>query len=156
GATSALSVTNPRAADAGVDGESIEAVRRRGPETVRHQGRSLAGRDYEALAREASPGVARGKALPAAAPNLRSAPGWVTLFVVPRSADAEPVPSRELRREIHDFLAARAPATLACAHISVVGPKYLPVGVQGTVKPREAGEAAVVKSRVRLALETFL
>ena len=156
GATSAASVRNPVAANAGVDGESIPEVRWRGPQTVRHQGTSLAARDYEALAREASPGIAQVKALPATAANLRPAPGWVTLIVVPKSAEPEPLPSRMLRKEIHDYLILRAPATVACSHLSVIGPKYLAVGVQATVKPRAPEEAGDVKSRVIAALNAFL
>lgn len=156
GATSAASVSNPVAANAGVDGESIAEVRWRGPQTVRHQDRSLAARDYEALAREASPGVAQVKALPAKASNLRPAPGCVTLIVVPKSTEPEPLPSRTMRQEIHDYLILRTPATLACSHLSIIGPKYLPVGVQARVKPRVPEEAGDVKSRVLAALGAFL
>jgi hypothetical protein len=150
------SVTNPRAADGGATGEKLDDVFIRGPQVMRHQGRSLAARDYEALAREASPGVATVKALPATAPNLRPAAGWVTLIVVPQSADPQPQPTQELRREVHDFLAARAPATVCASHVSVIGPTYLPLGVRAFVSPIRAHDAGTVKTRALSALLTFL
>src|SRR5205823_3867088 len=123
----AQSLNNPVPANGGAAGESLSSVSRRGPQVMRHEARSLAALDYEALALEASPGVALAKALPAIAPNLRPAPGWVTIIIVPHSADAQPQPSRELRDEVQAFLAARAPATLAPARLNIIGPSYLPV-----------------------------
>ena len=46
---------------------------------------------------------------------------------------------------MHDFLAARAPATLMPARIGVVGPTYLPIGVSAIVVPRNPGDAGLVE-----------
>ena len=150
------SVTNPSAADGGADGEPMTEVRWRGPRTLRHRGRNVSASDYETLAREASPGVAAVRVLPATAPNGRPAPGWVTLIIVPQSQDARPQPSYELRRQVHAHLADRAPATVASCRIGVIGPTYLPVGIAATIAVRDVGEAAVVLRRVKQALERFL
>jgi predicted phage baseplate assembly protein len=155
-APSVQAVTNPRAADGGAEGETTEAVKTRGPQRLRHRGCALAARDYEALAREASPGVAAARALPATAPNGRPAPGWVTVIIVPQSQEPRPQPSFELRRRVHDYLAVRAPATVAAGRIAVIGPTYLPIGVAAIVAPRDASEAGAVKVRVRATLERFL
>jgi hypothetical protein len=149
-------VFNPRGATGGADGESPDAVRTRGPQALRHRWRALAARDYEAMAREASPAVAAVRVLPATAPNGRPAPGWVTVIIVPQSHEPRPQPSLELRRQVHDYLAVRAPATLAASRIAVIGPTYRPVGVAARVAPRVAGEAGVVAARVKEALATFL
>jgi hypothetical protein len=149
-------VTNPRAADGGAEGEVTAAVKSRGPQTLRHRGRALSAGDYEALAREASPGVAAVRALPATAPNGRPAPGWVTVIIVPQSQAAQPQPSFELRRQVHDHLARRAPVTVAAERITVVGPTYRPIGVAATIAPRQASEAGLVEERVAAALATFL
>jgi hypothetical protein len=150
------SVHNPRAADGGADGETLEAVKTRGPQTLRHRGRTLAARDYEALAREASAGVATARALPTTAPNGRPAPGWVTVIIVQQSQDPRPQPSFELRRQVHTHLTARAPATLAPERVSIIGPTYLPIGVEAVVTPRDASEAGLVEDGVRAALASFL
>ena len=152
----AQGVTNPRAAEGGADGESPTAVKTRGPQTLRHRGRSVAARDYEALAREASPGVAAARALPATAPNGLPAPGWVTVIIVPQSQERQPWPSYGLRRQVHDYLAARAPATVATGRIAVIGPTYLPIGVAARIAPRDVSEAGVVERRVQAVLESFL
>lgn len=149
-------VTNPRAAQGGADGETLAGVGRRGPETLRHRWRSLAAGDWEALAREASPGVAAVRVLPATAANGRPAPGWVTIVIVPQSEEAQPQPSGELRRQVHDYLAARAPATLSGGRIAVIGPTYLPVGVTAVVAPRDPGQAGPVRARILQALARFL
>src|SRR5262249_51414481 len=133
----AQSVTNPRAADGGADVETQARGKTRGPHPPRPRYRSLAGRDYQALAREASPAIAAARALPATAPNGRPAPGWVTVIIVPQSQERQPEPSYELRQRVHDYLAARAPATVAAERIAVIGPTYLPIGVAARVTPRD-------------------
>jgi hypothetical protein len=149
-------VSNPRAAEGGAEAETMDAVQIRGPQRIRHRGRALAARDYEALALEATPGVAIARALSATAPNLRPAAGWVTVIIVPQSQDPQPRPSFELRRQVHRYLAERTPATVSAARIGVIGPTYLPIGVAAIIVPRELGLAGLVESRARAALHAFL
>ncbi len=53
------SVENRRAALGGVDGESVESAKVRAPILLRTRGRAVTAEDYEQLAREAAPEVAR-------------------------------------------------------------------------------------------------
>lgn len=147
-------VTNPRAAEGGADGETLDQVRVRGPQVLRHRGRALAARDYESLAREASPAVAVARALPATDPGGRPAPGRVKVVIVPRSQDPRPEPTFELRRQVTAYLQDRMPA--ATAGVYVTGPSYLPVGVAVVVAPLDPTEAGPVGVAVRQALEAFL
>ncbi len=149
-------VTNPVAAEGGADAETITAVKTRGPQTLRHRGRSLSAADYEALAQAASPGVAIARALSATASNGRPAPGWVTIVIVPHSLEPQPQPSVELRRRVHDYLAIRAPSTVDPGRIAVVGPTYLPIGVEAIIASRDVSEAGAVEERIQLALQRFL
>jgi Baseplate J-like protein len=146
-------VSNPRAAEGGADGETVGDVRIRGPQTLRHRERSMAAADYESLAREASPGVAIARALPATHPSGRRAPGWVTLIVVPESQEPQPRPSFELRRQVQDYILARATGDLA--GLAVIGPTYLAVGAACTVSPVDMTQAGPVGVAVRAALEAF-
>lgn len=150
----AQSVTNPRMAEAGADGETIAQVLQRGPFVTRHRYQGVARLDYEEMAQQASPGVAVARAYPAAHPNGRPAPGWVTLVIVPQSTDAQPQPTFGLRQLVHDFIAARAPATLE--RLAVIGPTYLPVGVNVSVSPLDPSNAGPVGASVRAALTAFL
>jgi len=149
------SVFNPAPAMGGANGELLSGVMWRGPQVTRHRGRALSAADYEALAREASPGVALARALPATAPNLRPAPGWVTLIVVPQSTEPRPTPSYEFRKLVADYLAARAPLTVDAPRITVIGPTFHPVSVNAAVAPRVAGDASVVRDAVSAALAKF-
>jgi hypothetical protein len=151
----AQGVVNVRAAEGGADGERLAAVAARGPRTLRHRRQAITAADYEALAREASPEVAVARALPATHPSGRPAPGWVTLIVMPQSRDPRPQPSFELRRRVREFLAARVPAPVA-GRVAVVGPTYLPVGVDAAVVPASPADAGPVVQRVRERLADFL
>jgi hypothetical protein len=150
----AKAVTNPRGAQGGADGEAMEAVRERGPLLIRHRRRACSADDYEALAREASPGVAVARALPTTAPSGRPAPGRVRLVIVPQSQDPRPRPSFELRRRVRDFILQRAPASLG--GLAVVGPDYLAIGVEAVVVPREASAGGLVREAVLAVLARFL
>jgi Baseplate J-like protein len=151
----AQGVTNPRAAEGGADVETLSAVNDRGPQVIRHRGRSLSAQDYEALALEASPAVAVARALPATHPNGRPAPGWVTVIIVPHAIEAEPQPSYGLRTKVREFLALRAPAGIG-AHIAVIGPTYLPIGIETVLAPASRSEAGLVVERAHRALAAFL
>lgn len=150
----AQSVFNPRAAEGGADGETLAAVRYRGPEAVRHRWRAVSALDYESLAKEASPGVALARALPTTDASGNYARGWVSVIIVPRSKAAQPQPSAELKRRVKRYLAARAPAGIAGIHVA--DPTYLLVGVTTTVAPCDIQEAGIVEQRVRATLKAFL
>jgi predicted phage baseplate assembly protein len=145
-------VTNPSAAEGGADGETTGGIGLRGPQALRHRDRSISVRDYESLAREASPGVKLARAIPTNDLGRRRA-GWVRLVIVPDSADPRPTPSFELRRQVQSFIEERAPAGLG--GLRVVGPHYLPVGVNAVVAPLDLSQAGPVGESVGRALEGF-
>jgi Baseplate J-like protein len=149
------SVTNPRDAEGGADGEPDLAVLERGPQTLRNYRQALSARDWEAMAREASPAVALARPLPATRPGALHAPGWVTVVIVPGSAEPRPLPSFELRQEVLEFLVARSPAAVD-GRVAVIGPDYAPVGVQALVVPATAAEPGDVADAARAALAGFL
>ena len=150
-------VFNARPAEGGADAEPIERVSSRGPRTLRHRGRALTLQDYETLAREASPAVAVAHAISGRDGSGRTAPGWVTIFIIPASDERRPWPSFGLREHIRRFIEQRAPADLAAARrINVTGPDYVAVEVDASIVPRDASEAGAVELRVRAALEAFL
>lgn len=150
-------VFNPRPAEGGADGEPIETFGSRGPKTIRHRGRAISPSDYETIAYEASPAVARARAVPTRNPNGRPIPGWITLLLIPHSNEARPLPSFGLREHVRKYIAKRAPADIVgCGHIYVTGPNYLPVDVSVSLAPKDASEAGAVEKRAREAIEDFL
>jgi hypothetical protein len=150
-------VFNPKAAEGGADGETIENFSRRGTQTIRHRGRATTPADYETMAREASPAVAVARAIATRNAAGRAAPGWLTLIIIPQSEERRPWPSFGLRQHVRQYLAERAPgAVVAANQIYIVGPDYLPIDVQATIAPRDPTEAGLVERRARQALEDFL
>jgi hypothetical protein len=148
-------VTNPVAASGGAACERLASVGARGPQRLRNRERSVSFEDYEWLAREASPDVARVRCLPLTGPDGRPMPGWVGLLAAPQGSDPLPRPTPEFTRRIRDFLARRCPATVA-GRIQVCAPRYVQVGVVATVVPVDPAGAADVGQRVRDACDRFL
>ncbi len=155
GGAAVQGVTNPVPAEGGADTEPSQNVNTRGPQVLRHRGAALSPADYEALALEASPGVAITRCLPATSENLRPAPGYVTLILVPRSLDPQPKPSYALNQEVAAYLAARAPSVIEPGRIAVIPPTYLPIGVSATVAARQLSQSGDVKTAVITALNAF-
>jgi predicted phage baseplate assembly protein len=147
-------VRNVLAAAGGAEGEGIDRVIERGPRTMRNRGQAVALEDYGALAHEASPAVAVARAL-SRDPHGRSVPGWVTVVVVPYSDDPRPQPSAELRREVREFLLARAPAALG-GRLTVTGPRYAGAGIDAAVAPVRLDESGPVGRAVEEAARAFL
>ena len=76
-------VVNRRAASGGVDGENIDEAKVRGPIVLRTLGRAVTAEDYEHLAREAAPEVARVHCVPA---GDGADAGSLRVLVVPSAA----------------------------------------------------------------------
>lgn len=144
------SATNFEAAGGGADAQNLDEVRRRGPAMLRHQNRAIAIADYEDLAFEASPAVARAKGL---ATSGAADAGCVELVVVPLSSADQPVPSLELLRQIQDGVAALAPPTV---DLVVRGPDWLAVSVSVEVAPVSFERAMELRSAVLDRLSAFL
>jgi len=150
--------SNPEAAAGGAEAEATEALLERMPRTLRHRDRAVTLEDYQDLALLASPEVARALCVPmcdlAADPlGAEPVPGAASVVVVPRTEDVKPVPTMELLARVHDYLAARAPAT---ATIAVVGPLYLRVDVRAEIAVTTPDGASAVESAVRARLAAFL
>jgi predicted phage baseplate assembly protein len=76
-------VVNPRAATGGVDAETLTAARQRAAMEIRSRYRAVTAEDYEFLAGEASPQVARARCLPP------SDGGAIALYLLPRVDPAD-------------------------------------------------------------------
>lgn len=149
------SVRNPLPAEGAAATESLRMARDRSAQAVRHRDRAVSHEDYEWLAREASPDVARVRALPLEGPHGRGARGFVGLVLVPHSADATPTPSRELVSRVLEHLRRRAPAGIA-GGLRAVAPRYVRVGVRAEILPVSAEEAGRLEARLRERLARYL
>jgi predicted phage baseplate assembly protein len=118
------SVSNPAAARGGVDPEALDSVRQRGAMELRARHRAVTAEDFEHLAREASPRVARAVCVP---PDEASA---VSVRILPRVHPAdrrlafeELQPTRHLLDEVAKHLDERRllGATLQVAPVRLRG-----------------------------------
>jgi hypothetical protein len=150
-----MGVTNPVPSEGGAATEGLEAVRRRGPQLLRHRDRVLSAADYEWLALEASPAVARARCLPLVGADGKAQRGWVSLVIVPHSQEARPLPTAEIKSRVREHLARRLPAAIA-ANLRILNPEYRPISVSAELVARHPEQAARVEALLRQNLDTFL
>ncbi|MEJ3746411.1 putative baseplate assembly protein [Actinomycetes bacterium KLBMP 9797] len=131
-------VENREAAAGGVDGESVESAKLRGPVQLRAQDRAVTARDYELIAAQASPAAARIRCL--AAGDGADAGGVRVLVVPAASADEgdrlrfeQLVPSDDMLATIAGHLDERRPLG---ARLVVEPPFYQGITVAARLTPR--------------------
>jgi hypothetical protein len=112
--------------------------------------------DIERLALDV-PGtrVARARAWPSTHPDYPclTAPGVVTVVVLPDQPVERPTPTASLLLAIRNYLDRRRALT---TRIEVVGPEYLEVRVQTRVRIKRLSDPATVRERIRAAIDRFL
>lgn len=140
-------VTNPEPAGGGSDTESVERALERGPQTIKNRGRAVTLEDFEWIAREASRSIARVKVLP----NFNDAgdleTNWVTVIIVPNSAEPRPMPSPQLRQRVQNYLQERAANVVVFpGDIQVAGPTYVEVKVEAELFPISIDRAPQVEA----------
>jgi predicted phage baseplate assembly protein len=151
------SVINPVAAGGGSEAATNEEMLEIGPAQISHRDRAVTPEDFERLAREASREVRKALCLPNRNARGGHELGWTSVYIVPASKDATPIPSLQLRRSVQGFLARRADATLVHQdHIFVGPPRYVPVSVEVTVFAKSIDVVASAEQSVRQKLEQFL
>ncbi|MDB4950482.1 MAG: putative baseplate assembly protein [Gemmatimonadetes bacterium] len=142
--------TNPEPAAGGSAAETMEALRVRGPRTLRHGDRAVALSDYVDLAMAATTEVARAWAVP---PASLAAAGSVELLVVPRGDASKPVPGVDLLERVSAFVGARTPPTVS---LSVVGPRWMEVSVEVEVAAATPEAARGLPDAITARLDAFL
>jgi predicted phage baseplate assembly protein len=151
-------VTNRRAASGGVDGETLDNAKVRGPIAMRTRNRAVTVEDYEELAREAAPDVARIRC--AVAGSDETAAGGVRVLVVPSLAETderlrfeELIPADETLRTIAEHLDERR---LIGARVVVEPPVYQGVTVVARIRARPRTSASTLQTAALDALYRYL
>ncbi|MDH6137748.1 putative phage baseplate assembly protein [Kitasatospora sp. MAA4] len=147
-------VENRSAAAGGVDGETVEGAKLRGPVQLRSQDRAVTAADYELIARRIAPSAARIRCLPA---GEGTGAGGVRVLVVP-AVVAEPgdrlrfeqlVPPDAMLAAIAEHLDERRPIG---ARLLVQPPYYQGVTVVARLTAERAETAGRVRERALDAL----
>jgi predicted phage baseplate assembly protein len=146
-------VSNPRPALGGVDPESLESARRRSALQIRTRYRAVTAEDYEFLATEASPRVARALRI------VDDAPG-VTLRILPRVDPAdrrltfeELSPDALLLEEIQRYIDARK---LPGTPLRLEPMRFRAVSVVVNLQVGPRADAQRIERHVREQLYTYL
>lgn len=143
-------VTNYVAASGGAEAETYESLIERMPRTIRHSGRAVTYEDYEDLAMLASPEVARARCVRF---YDEKDVGKVALLVVPRSADAKPIPSLEMKKRVEEFIEQR---NAPLVQLTVEEPEYVEVSVIVDIAPISLEAAGRLKQVVPERISRFL
>jgi predicted phage baseplate assembly protein len=149
-------VENRGAMAGGVDGEDIENAKVRGPIAMRSRGRAVTAEDFEYLAREVAPELARVRAVPAADP---SEAGGVRVLVVPAAAAEagrlrfeQLVPSEETLARV----AARLDETrVVGTRVIVEPPVYRGITIVARLRPRPRVKPARLQEAALEALYAY-
>ena len=147
-------VTNPEAAHGGVDAEIITHARQRASMEIRSRYRAVTAEDFEFLAGEASPRVARAVCIPP-----RDG-GPVPLHLVPRIHPAdrrlhfdELMPEEDLLEEVGEYLDDRR---LIGTMVELKPCRYRGLSVVVNLQARPLADTARVEQDVAHALYTYL
>jgi predicted phage baseplate assembly protein len=151
-------VENRRPASGGVDGESVEEAKIRGPIVLRTLGRAVTAEDYEQLAREAAPEAARVCAVPATTPEEA---GGVRVLLVPSVPDEEDgrlaferlVPPSEMLSTVAAALDRRR--TIG-ARVMVEPPAYQGVTVVAMLRARPWADPLRLQNSATRALYQYI
>lgn len=154
------SVTNPRAATGGLDAESVEHAKVRGPEVLRGRIRAVTAEDFEFHASRVH-GVARSRCLFPRGNGDAVPPGSVKLLIVPqitppvaRKIEPDEVElSEELKLAIRRFLDERR---LLGVELVLESPPYQFVTVWADIEARKRADPVRVQEDVEEALYRFL
>lgn len=148
-------VENLDPARGGIDGESVDNAKLRGPQSLRTNDRAVTASDYERLTLQSAVEVARARCLP---PRREGGP--VRVLIIPRSsapADAltlvELGLAAELTRRVSAYLDRRRMLTTT---VEIRPPTYLGVTVDATLSALSGAEAATLRSRALGALYAYV
>jgi hypothetical protein len=150
-------VSNPIAGGGGSDVEMLEEVLERGPQTLRHRNRAVAEADFEWLAKQASPEIARAKCLPNFGDEGGNQPGWVTVIIVPESEEEQPSLSLTLKSQVESYLKDHSANTVVSPeHLQITSPVYVSVGVEATIISTSIDAIPSVENEAIVRLKEFL
>jgi hypothetical protein len=150
-------VSNPLPAAGGSEEATRDQMIEFGPAEINSRDRAVAPADFEFLARQASRQVVKARCIPNRDNAGMHNTGWVSVFIVAESTEAQPQPPLELCTLVRTELLKRAPAALAASgHIFVGRPDYMLVSVAVKIAANSIAQVAQAEANTRATLEKFL
>ncbi|OXM85039.1 putative baseplate assembly protein [Paenibacillus rigui] len=128
------SVCNIEAAAGGCSHESIEAAVQRGPQRLKHNNRGVTAEDFEWLAREAYPNIAKVKCLANRNVRMEREIGCMTLIVLPKDGETGMAAFPVLKKQVEKYILERASGLVAFPEfIRVIEPVFLEISVTAAI-----------------------
>ena len=150
-------VENPRPTAGGCDQETFRQAVARGGAALRHGGRAVTARDFEALALEATRNIARAKCFSNRDEQGARRPGWVTLVVLLQDYRAGDGLLPTVQGQVNDYIVSRCGGNLAALeHFHVVAPQFLELCVKVELTVGDFDQVFNVREGVRVRLDAFL
>lgn len=148
-------VENRRPARGGVNGETVDEAKVRGPLLLRTRERAVTVEDYERLCREIAPEIARVRCVPAGADD----PGLVRVLIVPDAEDSDGrlrfedlLPADETLDRVTDHLDDRR---CVGARIAIEPPVYQGITVVARIRARRRADPDRLRRDARTALHRY-
>jgi len=148
-------ITNLIPSAGGDKAETLEEATERARQLIEKPNRAVTLNDYETLARE-TPGVRLARV--SARANLHpafpcfTAPGIITVIVLPSLPVGRPLPSSALRRTISAYLTRRR---VIGTRVEVVGPTYRKISVKARVQSSSRVNRVSLQARIRETIDRF-
>jgi predicted phage baseplate assembly protein len=148
-------VYNRLPATGGVDGETVEEAKRRGPIELRSRNRAVTAEDYEYLTRQAAPELARVRCVPAGA----TAADGLRVLVVPDAPNQDgrvALGRLRLPEVVRDrVVAALDERRMAGVRVSVEPPSYVGIRFDVRLRTRPDADPERVEQAASNALHTY-
>ncbi|MEW9700879.1 baseplate J/gp47 family protein [Paenibacillus sp. SI8] len=127
-------VYNPEGASGGCQAEKMESALERGPEWLKHRDRAVTAKDYEWLAREAYPNIAKVTCVPNHNAYMQKEIGAMTLVILPKEGQQGSSAFPELKKQVEKYMLQRASSLVAFPErIQVIEPVYMEISVSAIV-----------------------
>ncbi|MCX7570277.1 putative baseplate assembly protein [Tumebacillus sp. DT12] len=150
-------VRNPIPAIGGGDREPLEQAMARGPQLVRHRGKGVTVEDFEWLARQAYPDLAKVKCLKGYNARMEKVPGHIALVLLSKSGPGHLRSFREMKGAVLSYLEARIPNTiLGTGRLQVIEPCYLEISIHAHLIARTMDEVVPAEQEALDRLTRFL
>jgi len=150
-------VFNPKAACGGCDSESFDEAMRRGPQSLKHNGRAVTAEDFETMAGEVSRNVARVKCLPNTNWRGDKESGCITLVILPRGGSEAALTFPALKQEVEKYLYQRTSGNLLFpGKLQVIEPLYLEVAINAALVVDSIDSMATVETEALVKIRGFL
>ncbi|MEC0230405.1 baseplate J/gp47 family protein [Paenibacillus alba] len=150
-------VYNPEPASGGCQAEKLDSALQRGPELLKHRDRAVSSKDYEWLAREAYPNIAKVTCIANRNAYMNKEVGAMTLVILPKEGQQGSSTFPELKKQVERYILQRASSLVAFPErLQVIEPVYMEISVSAIVAVE--GMDAVVTTEIQAMdkLDRFL